>query len=163
MLTIDQQRAALKKLSQNELIDLLIGEDTAPAPRPTWNAVAKEAKDLLRPRAKTNEGERASAPASAAAPKTARAPRKPSATKKPKRSPDELAGLKATLTSFLRKNPGVGVESIAKDTGYTTKELTLPLKALVKSKQVKHTGTKRATKYTLTANGMSAAAAAPAN
>jgi hypothetical protein len=64
-----------------------------------------------------------------------------------KRSSDQIAETTKAVVSYVRKNPGQGVEAIAKGLGTATKELTLPIRKLVAEKQLKTKGQKRATKY----------------
>lgn len=94
--------------------------------------------------------ERAAAPAPrgrpaarAAAPARARG-RRP---KGQKRSPAELKRLVESVQSYVQKSPGRGVEQMSRDLGVPSKELTLPIRKLVKQRLVKTRGQKRATKY----------------
>jgi hypothetical protein len=64
-----------------------------------------------------------------------------------KRSSDQIAETTKAVTTYVRKNPGQGVEAIAKGLGTVTKELTLPIRKLVAERQLKTKGQKRATKY----------------
>jgi hypothetical protein len=64
-----------------------------------------------------------------------------------KRSSDQIAETRKAVVSYVKKNPGQGVEAIAKGLGTATKELTLPIRKLVAEKQLKTKGQKRATKY----------------
>jgi hypothetical protein len=64
-----------------------------------------------------------------------------------KRSSDQIAETTKAVVSYVKKNPGEGVEAIAKGLGTATKELTLPIRKLVAEKQLKTKGQKRATKY----------------
>ena len=64
-----------------------------------------------------------------------------------KRSSDQIAETTKAVVSYVKKNPGQGVEAIAKGLGTATKELTLPIRKLVAEKQLKTKGQKRATKY----------------
>ena len=51
------------------------------------------------------------------------------------------------LLTYVRSNPGEGLESIGKGLGLPTKELKLPVQKLLASKSVRTTGQKRGTKY----------------
>jgi hypothetical protein len=64
-----------------------------------------------------------------------------------KRDPQELAQLTDSLYSHIQSNPGQRIEEIARAMGTSTKELNLPAKKLIQSKQVKTRGHKRATQY----------------
>ena len=64
-----------------------------------------------------------------------------------KRSSDQIAETTKAVVTYVRKNPGQGVEAIAKGLGTVTKELTLPIRKLVAERQLKTKGQKRATKY----------------
>ena len=64
-----------------------------------------------------------------------------------KRSSDQIAETTKAVMSYVRKNPGQGVEAIAKGLGTVTKELTLPIRKLVGERELKTKGQKRATKY----------------
>jgi hypothetical protein len=64
-----------------------------------------------------------------------------------KRSSDQIADTTKAVVTYVRKNPGQGVEAIAKGLGTVTKELTLPIRKLVAERQLKTKGQKRATKY----------------
>lgn len=70
-------------------------------------------------------------------------PRAPGA----KRSPAELETLKEDVRSYIRQNPGKGIERIAEGLGTSTRELNLPIKKLIAEGAVKTKGHKRATKY----------------
>jgi len=65
-----------------------------------------------------------------------------------KRSPEELESLTKSILSHLKKNPGQRSEQIAAGLGTTTKDLALPLKALVEAKQLKTAGVRRGMTYT---------------
>lgn len=82
-----------------------------------------------------------------------------------KRSPEAIEALKTKLVGHIASHPSEGVEAIGKALGVSTKEIALPMKALVKSGSLKTTGEKRATKYTVTAKAAKAlnGAAADAN
>jgi hypothetical protein len=64
-----------------------------------------------------------------------------------KRSSDQITETTKAVVTYVRKNPGQGVEAIAKGLGTVTKELTLPIRKLVAERQLKTKGQKRATKY----------------
>lgn len=65
-----------------------------------------------------------------------------------KRTAEELEGLKKSIVSFVRKNPGLRTEQIAKGLNTTTKELQLPMLALREEKVLKLKGNRRAATYT---------------
>jgi hypothetical protein len=79
-------------------------------------------------------------------PKGAMAPKK---AKWAKRTPEELEALTKSLVSYLKKNPGQRSEQIAAGLGTTTKDLALPLGALVEAKQLKTAGQRRGMTYTV--------------
>src|SRR5215212_5016135 len=54
-----------------------------------------------------------------------------------KRSADQIGETTKAVLGYMRKNPGQGVEAIAKGLGTDTKELTLPIRKLVAEKQIK--------------------------
>lgn len=95
----------------------------------------------------------AAAPAAAA-----KAPRARARKKGEKRSAAELAQLESSLESFVRSNPGQGIEAIGKAIGFPTAELARPMKKLVQRGSVRTEGEKRATKY-YPGDGASAASA----
>ncbi len=64
-----------------------------------------------------------------------------------KRTSDEIDAQCEQITSYVTKNPGQGVEGIASGLGTSSKELTLPIKKLLASKELTRKGHKRATKY----------------
>ncbi len=64
-----------------------------------------------------------------------------------KRSPDEIERTTRTVLEYIAANPGQGVEQIAKALSLPTKELTLPIKKLIATRQIATEGQKRATKY----------------
>jgi hypothetical protein len=64
-----------------------------------------------------------------------------------KRTADEIDAQCEQITSFVTKNPGLGVEGIASGLGTSSKELTLPIRKLIASKELTRKGQKRATKY----------------
>jgi hypothetical protein len=64
-----------------------------------------------------------------------------------KRSPDELARLVGSIRGYVLKNPGHGVEQMARDLDISSRELVLPIKKLIKQGEVRARGEKRATKY----------------
>jgi hypothetical protein len=75
------------------------------------------------------------------------APRGRGRPKGQKRSPAELERLVASVKAYVSKSPGQGVEKMARDLGVPSKELVLPIKKLIGSKDIKTRGQKRATKY----------------
>lgn len=72
---------------------------------------------------------------------------RPGRRKGEKRTPEQLAALKAALHAFVQKHPGKRVEEIGREMKMPTKDLARPLRQLVDAKRVKTTGFKRATKY----------------
>jgi hypothetical protein len=72
-----------------------------------------------------------------------------SARRKPgeKRSPHELARITDQVFSYIKSNGTQGVEQIAKGLGTSTKELTLPIRKLLREKKLGSKGQKRATRY----------------
>ncbi len=64
-----------------------------------------------------------------------------------KRTADEIDAQCEQITSFVTKNPGLGVEGIASGLSVSSKELTLPIRKLLASKELTRKGHKRATKY----------------
>jgi hypothetical protein len=64
-----------------------------------------------------------------------------------KRSPDELAKLTEKLASYIKANPGQRIEQIGEGLGRPTKELSLPVKKLLRTKRISSKGHKRATTY----------------
>jgi hypothetical protein len=64
-----------------------------------------------------------------------------------RRSPDDLAALTESLLKEITANPGQGIEAITKNLGVRSAETVLPIKKLLKDKQIKKTGEKRSTKY----------------
>jgi hypothetical protein len=70
-----------------------------------------------------------------------------------KRTADELAGMADAFLAYIGENPGQRMEVIAKQLGYDTQELTLPVKKLLTSGRIRVEGQKRATSYFLAAPG----------
>jgi hypothetical protein len=64
-----------------------------------------------------------------------------------KRSQDELARITGELYAYVKSNGGQSIEQIAKGLGTSTKELTLPIRKLLRDKKVSSKGQKRATRY----------------
>jgi hypothetical protein len=64
-----------------------------------------------------------------------------------KRPPDEIERLTGRLLDYVKGNPGQRIEQIADGMGTSTKELNLPAKKLIATKQLKTKGQKRATQY----------------
>ncbi|HWN70875.1 MAG TPA: hypothetical protein VNM90_24705 [Haliangium sp.] len=64
-----------------------------------------------------------------------------------KRSPDEIAATADRLLQYIRENPGQRMESIATAMSSSTRELALPIKRLVRNRQIQVEGQKRATSY----------------
>jgi hypothetical protein len=76
----------------------------------------------------------------------ARSPRAPSKSSG-KRTAEDLAEIKTTLLSVIRKQPGLRTEQIAKEIGATTKDLQLPMLQLREEKSIRMKGQKRAAQY----------------
>jgi predicted transcriptional regulator len=77
-------------------------------------------------------------------------PRRPVAAKRPpgaKRPPAELAKLTEKLGEYIKENPGLRMEAIARALATPTRELNLPIKKLLASKKIRFEGHKRATEY----------------
>jgi len=64
-----------------------------------------------------------------------------------KRSPRELQALQTRLHQYVSKNPGQRIEQIGSAMGVATRELNLPVKKLIATKQLVTKGQKRATTY----------------
>jgi hypothetical protein len=64
-----------------------------------------------------------------------------------KRTPQQLAQITEQLYNFIKSNGGQGVEQIAKALATPTKELTLPIRKLIRDKKISSKGQKRATRY----------------
>lgn len=64
-----------------------------------------------------------------------------------KRTAEDLAAIKTTLLSVIRKQPGLRTEQIAKEVGATTKDLQLPMLQLRGERSIRMTGQKRAAQY----------------
>lgn len=71
----------------------------------------------------------------------------PSGGKGQKRDPQVIVAITAKLAAHIAKNPGQRIEEIGKALGTPTKDLTLPVKKLIESKQIKTKGQRRATTY----------------
>lgn len=64
-----------------------------------------------------------------------------------KRTADELATMADAFMAYITEHPGQRMENIAKELGYTTQELTLPVKKLLSTGKIHVEGQKRATSY----------------
>lgn len=64
-----------------------------------------------------------------------------------KRDASDIEALTNSILSYVRKNPGQRSEQIAAGINVTTKDLVLPVKKLITSKQLKTQGQKRGTTY----------------
>jgi hypothetical protein len=64
-----------------------------------------------------------------------------------KRTPQEIQAVTAQLLSYIKANAGQRVEEIATGLSTSTKELTLPIRKLLKDKKLGAKGQKRATRY----------------
>ena len=58
-----------------------------------------------------------------------------------------MAQLTTALLDHVRANPGQRIEQIKQAVGYTTAQLSLPMKKLIATGAVKSQGEKRATQY----------------
>jgi hypothetical protein len=82
--------------------------------------------------------------------KAARAPRPLGSPKRKageKRTPQQLSQITEQLYNYIKSNGGQGVEAIAKALATPTKELTLPIRKLIREKKISSKGQKRATRY----------------
>jgi len=91
----------------------------------------------------------AARPRAAAPTTTAAAPGKLAFKRKKgsKRTPEQLAQIDAAIVTFVKANPGQGIEKIGKGLGVPTDDLKLRMLGLLGAKKLKKTGVKRATKY----------------
>lgn len=64
-----------------------------------------------------------------------------------KRTAEELGTMADAFMAYITENPGQRMENIAKELGYTTQELTLPVKKLLSTGKIHVEGQKRATSY----------------
>ena len=64
-----------------------------------------------------------------------------------KRDPAVLAATVEKAATWIKANPGRGVEAMAADLKLATKDLALPIIKLLDAKRIKRRGVKRATKY----------------
>ncbi len=64
-----------------------------------------------------------------------------------KRTPEKLEALQAKFFSFVKSHPGLRIEQINHELGTSTKDLALPIRKLIASKQLKVSGQRRSTKY----------------
>ena len=64
-----------------------------------------------------------------------------------KRDPAALEALSAKFVNFVGKHPGLRIEQINKQLGTTTKDLALPIRKAIASKEVRTEGQKRSTTY----------------
>lgn len=64
-----------------------------------------------------------------------------------KRTSDELSTMADAFIAYITEHPGQRMENIAKELGYSTQELTLPVKKLLSSGKLRVEGQKRATSY----------------
>jgi hypothetical protein len=66
-----------------------------------------------------------------------------------KRTSDELGAMADAFLAYIGDHPGQRMEVIARELGYDTQELTLPVKKLLSSGRIQVEGQKRATSYFL--------------
>jgi len=85
--------------------------------------------------------------AAAVAARPAARGRAPGREKGAKRPPEEIERLTGRLLDYVKSNPGQRIEQIADGMGTSTKELNLPAKKLISTKQLRTKGQKRATQY----------------
>jgi len=64
-----------------------------------------------------------------------------------KRSPEKLEALQEKFLGFVKSHPGLRIEQINKELGTSTKDLALPIRKLMASRQLRAHGQKRATTY----------------
>ena len=64
-----------------------------------------------------------------------------------KRTAEELEGTRQSVLDYVRRNPGQGVEQIAKSLNVPSRDLVLPIRKLVAEGELSTKGQKRATKY----------------
>jgi hypothetical protein len=83
--------------------------------------------------------------------KASRVPAKPRATsaraKGEKRSAGDLESMGRHIAEVLSSNPGLTAEGLAVATGFSTKEMALPIRKLLNAGTIRTTGQKRATRY----------------
>lgn len=84
----------------------------------------------------------------------------PSGGKGQKRDPQVIVAITSKLAAHIAKNPGQRIEEIGKALGTPTKDLTLPVKKLIETKQIKTKGQRRATTYFPAGSGAPKAAKA---
>ncbi|MBK8180546.1 MAG: DNA-binding protein [Planctomycetes bacterium] len=98
-----------------------------------------------RPRGSKNKPSGNKASGSSAAAPAAKRPGKQG--KRGKRTPEEVEAMGARVVDHVKKNPGIGVESIAKAFQLPSKELALPILRMLAAKKLRTTGQRRGTKY----------------
>jgi hypothetical protein len=76
-----------------------------------------------------------------------------------KRSSEEVDQMAERIATFVKSNPGLGLEAIASGIGTSTKELKLPVIKLLANRTLRKTGEKRGTKYFAGGSGGGSAAA----
>jgi hypothetical protein len=64
-----------------------------------------------------------------------------------KRPPGEIVKLTSRLLDYVKGHKGERIEQIAKGMSVSTRELNLPVKKLIATKQIRTRGQKRATQY----------------
>lgn len=64
-----------------------------------------------------------------------------------KRTSEQVDQMAARVLTYVKSNPGEGLEAIGKHLGIATKELKLPVIKLLGTRQLKKSGQKRGTKY----------------
>ncbi|HEY3234099.1 MAG TPA: hypothetical protein VGJ84_05255 [Polyangiaceae bacterium] len=69
------------------------------------------------------------------------------AHRRPKRTRVEVEALTDKLLAFIEANPGKRMEEISAGIGVGTRELTLPMRNLIREKHLRTEGHKRATSY----------------
>ena len=84
-------------------------------------------------------------PGTASANKAPRA--RKSRSKGAKRSPEELLRARDAFLDAVKADPGLGIEALAKQIGFSTKDLALPVRKLLGEGLIHKKGEKRATRY----------------
>jgi hypothetical protein len=78
-----------------------------------------------------------------------------------KRTTEGLQALQDQVVAFVKSHPGLRIEQINAELGTSTKDLALPIRKLVASKQLRTEGRRRSTKYFVRGAGAVERAATP--